>query len=305
MNEELKTECGWIKLYHPKGALVTLPVTVEALDYHKLLANVGAMLDAGWLVQAPGLEEGEHKDDVGWLVKSSVGEEGTPAIDLYPANETAKYAMMRVYLNKAEDVSAFEYASRVKLKELPEYVGVGRLERGKSPQTDKLIVRMPKPFTVIWKDNPKYNPDEQDATKKKPKRLFVRWADQAPAPIANGEATASANQTGSIMPEGYARISATQFYALRDLLVNGGNAVLDPGGKGVILGDEAKHFLGVTRLVQFPATHYDLARRVLETDMVWSTFCEVTHYQSLTDVPLDKVPALMQEIVSYASSDTP
>lgn len=176
-------QCGWVKLYHPKGPLVTLPVVgeMEPIDtYQTMLANVSAMLDAGFLVQAPGLEEGEHKDEVGYLVKSYVGEDGTPAIDVYPASEAAHYSLMRVYLNTLEQQQAFEYACKVKLKDLPEYVGVGRLERGKSPQTDKLFTKLPKPVGIVWKDNPKYNPDETDATKKKPKRLFVRWADQMP-----------------------------------------------------------------------------------------------------------------------------
>ena len=173
---------GWVKLYHPKGPLVTIPVNtaMETLDYDAMLANVTAMLDAGWLVQAPGLEEGEHKDEVGYVVKSYVGEDGTPAIDVYPAHEAAHYSLMRVYLNTPEQQQAFEYAAKVKLDSLPEYVGVGRLERGKSPQTDKLFHKLAKPIGIVWKDNPKYNPDETDATKKKPKRLFVRWADEKP-----------------------------------------------------------------------------------------------------------------------------
>src|SRR5690242_5896245 len=56
-----------------------------------------------------------------------------------------------------------------------------------------LVYAAPKPFGVVWKDNPKYDPNEQDTAKKKPKRLFVRWADVAPQ--AAVQATPQSNGT--------------------------------------------------------------------------------------------------------------
>ena len=177
-------DCGFCKLYTPEGVLVTLPVTAAPADYAAMLANVRAALAAGFLVNAPGLEGGEHRDDVGFVVRrSKQNEDGTetPVIDLYPAEDAIKFALLSVYLNRPEDVAAFEYAAKVKLDDLPPYIGTNKIERGANRQTDRLVVRVPKPFGVVWKDNPKYDPDEQDTKKKKPKRLFVRWADQKPA----------------------------------------------------------------------------------------------------------------------------
>ena len=181
MNESTPV-CGWVKLYSPRGPQVTLPVAMGMPD--EMLASVHAYLDAGWCVEAPGLEPGEHRDTIGWVVKGVGGDEGVPVVDLYPDHEATKYALMRVYLNNAADVAAFEYASNLRLAQMPEYVGVGRLERGKAPQTDKMFSKPPRSFTVVWKDNPKYDPAETDATKKKPKRLFVRWLDQPPQQLS-------------------------------------------------------------------------------------------------------------------------
>ncbi len=179
-----KTECGSVKLFHPRGPAVTIPVTVAALDYRAMLASVSAMLDAGFLVAAPGLEAGEHKEDIGYVVlRSKENSDGTstPIVDLYPADDGMKFAVLSVYLNKPADEEAFEFAAKMRLDAFQPYIGAGKLERGASKQTDRLIVKAPKPFAVVFKDNPKYDPNETDTAKKKPKRLFVRWADEKPA----------------------------------------------------------------------------------------------------------------------------
>lgn len=173
---------GWVKLYSPRGPQVTLPVTVERCDYAAMLANVHAMLDAGWLVVAPGLEEGEEKEEMGWVLRKEIERDGetTPVIAVYPSSEQLTWPRLKIYLNHASDVAAFEYASRLTLSKLPLYPGQDSPERGANTQTDKFIIKAPKPFGLIWKKNPKYNPDEPDPKKRKPARLFVRWQDQAP-----------------------------------------------------------------------------------------------------------------------------
>lgn len=175
--EQGKKENGWVKLFHPRGVQVTLPVTEQAVDYKAMLANVTVALDSGWLVVAPGLDQGEHKDMVAFVVRRGREDKGheIPVIDLYAAGDSYRYSFMSAYLNNEADARAFEFASGLSLAKLPLYVGSGKLERGVSKQTDAMIVAAPKPFGVIWKDNPAYNPEETDAKKKKPKRKFVRW----------------------------------------------------------------------------------------------------------------------------------
>jgi hypothetical protein len=150
------------------------------LHYQDSFAAVEAILAAGFLVTAPGLEEGEHKEVISHVVKrEKENQDGsqTTIVDLYPAGE-ARYSFLSVYLNSGDQVAAFEYASGLSVGKLPLYVGAGKIERGANKKSDALIIPTPSPFSVVWKLNPKYNPDETDATKKKPKRLFVRWDKQ-------------------------------------------------------------------------------------------------------------------------------
>jgi hypothetical protein len=178
MTEEHNPICGWTKLFHPRGPQVTLPLPP---DPAAALAAVSAALDAGWLVTAPGLEEGEEKEQVGWVLKSIFSNEGreTPFVLLYSANEALTWSFLKVYLNTEQDVAAFEHASRMKLTELPEYVGQDKPQRSASGRTDKYIVPAPRPFGVVFKKNPKH--DATEAGKMKPARLFVRWAESLPA----------------------------------------------------------------------------------------------------------------------------
>ncbi len=67
----------------------------------------------------------------------------------------------------------------MKLEALPLYVGNDKPQRGASNKTDRFIVAPPRPFTVVFKKNAKH--DDTEVGKMKPARLFVRWAEQAPA----------------------------------------------------------------------------------------------------------------------------
>ncbi len=165
---------AWCRLFHPRGPQVTLPLPPDPAD---ALDAVSAALDAGWLVTAPGLEEGEEKEQVGWVLKSIFSNEDkeTPFVLLYSANEALTWSFLKVYLNTPQDQAAFEHASKMKLSEMPEYVGQDKPQRGTNHRTDTYIVPAPRPFGVVFKKNPKH--DQTEAGKMKPARLFVRWAD--------------------------------------------------------------------------------------------------------------------------------
>lgn len=175
-----ETIYGTTRLWHPRGPQVTLPVT--DLTPAGALAQVGAYLDAGWLVEAPGLEEGEEKEQVGWVLRGGFERDGeiTPFVLLYSVNEALTWSFLKVYLNKPEDVAAFEHASRMKLDSIPDYVGNDKPQRGASAKTDKFIVKPPRPFGVVFRKNPKHDPSTEEG-KMKPARLFVRWADSSAA----------------------------------------------------------------------------------------------------------------------------
>lgn len=180
------TECGWVKLYAKCGAFVTIPVTEKPLDYVAMATNVEAMIAAGFSVAAAGLDVGEEKDTVAFVLHGKHAKDGktTPVVLLWNANEAYKWSFLKVYLNRPEDVEAFEYAAGVRLTQLPLYIGKDKPERGADADVDKFIIPIRKHFGVVFKKNPAHNPDTEEG-KMKPARLFLRWADQKPE-AANG-----------------------------------------------------------------------------------------------------------------------
>lgn len=185
---------GLMKLFHPRGVDVFVPAGLTMEDYANLLSTfdqaITDALAAGWALGSAPLEVGETKESIGFVVrreKENTDKSLTPLIDLYLAEESKKYSVLSVYLNKDEDVAAFEQVSGLRLTDLQVYIGANKIERGKSRQTDKLVFKAARPFGVVHKPNPKYDPDETDTTKKKPARLFVRWdAPQAASPNQTG-----------------------------------------------------------------------------------------------------------------------
>ena len=184
MQSDLPTS-GFTKLYHPRGCCVTIPVPTDPVE---AFTHIDRCINAGWLVIAPGLEEGEVKEEVGYVLRGSIEHDGeiTPTLLLYSTNEGHSFSFLKVYLNNLADIQAFEHAAGMRLNDFPEYAGNDKPERGKSSKLDQFIVRVRKPFGVVLKSNPKYHENDRAAAVgrgeiyKVARRLFVRWADQAP-----------------------------------------------------------------------------------------------------------------------------
>jgi hypothetical protein len=177
MNTDYFKESGWVKLFHPSSALVTIPLRLEkpilVTEAQALMESVTNLLQAGFSVEAPGLEEGEHVEEIGFVVRrSKANSDGseTPVVDLYPSR--GNFRQLGKYLNNEADIQAFETACGVALNILPLYEGDNSVERGKNPKLDKYVVALQAPVKVVWKLNPRY---EGDQDKRNPKRLFVRW----------------------------------------------------------------------------------------------------------------------------------
>ncbi len=199
-----QSQCGWVKLYHPGGVQVTLPVlTGEPVTPEMaglMLSSVGAYLTAGFAANLPGVEEGEKVEDIRYIVRrAKVNDDGseTPVVDLYP--DRANFRILVLYLNTEQDIQAFEAACGVRLKDLPLYDGDNSIERGKGPKTDKYVTQLTQSAKAAFKANPKWEGDED---KKHTKRLFIRWhgvsingnggakpADAAQSTPANGNGT--------------------------------------------------------------------------------------------------------------------
>ena len=185
--ENLLRECGWVKLFHPSTAQVTIPLALDkpilVAEAQALMASVTSLLQAGFSVEVPGLEDGEREEEIGFIVrraKVNANESETPVVDLYPVN--ANFRRVAKYLNEEADVREFEAACSLSLQSLPLYEGDNTIERGKNPKLDKYVVALKRPVKIVWKFNPRY---EGENDKKNPKRLFVRWANSVPAPDGN------------------------------------------------------------------------------------------------------------------------
>jgi len=133
----------------------------------------------GFTIRAPETVGDEKIETIGWLCRrssmSNSGEE-VPAIDIYPDsdNPEVKYKLLTIYLNKESDIEAFERATGWKLTDLPYYEGKP-LERYEKLATKYLRQPQRIPLRVGLLNNPKYNPEETDSSKKKPRYLFNRW----------------------------------------------------------------------------------------------------------------------------------
>ena len=182
MDGDNKSLCGWVKLFHPSGAQVTLPVPFA--EPATMLGATGAYIAAGWLVNAPGLEAGENVEEIGWCVRKEKERDGdiTPVLDLYVNKEGMTFSFLTVYLNTDEQVKGFESASGLKLSYMPLYEGSDKIERGKSVTTDRKVVKCKSPFKIVWTANPKWKQEEADAAKAGgkmypvPRKKFVRFA---------------------------------------------------------------------------------------------------------------------------------
>lgn len=148
---------GWIKLYHPSGAQVSLPVpllsrltTQQALD---VLGSVSEYINVGFLVNAPDLEDGELIEEVNAVARREAKDE-TPIID-FSSNMKLLKKFMHVYLNTEQDVAAFEEASGLKLAALPVYDGALAIARDDN-KARKYIVSLPRPLKLVWKLSPKW-----------------------------------------------------------------------------------------------------------------------------------------------------
>lgn len=192
-------KCGWIKLWHPRGVIVTLPVSAEKVDYAVMFANVTAAFDAGFLEAAPGLNAGEQRFEAVAVVrrsKTNRDDSESPMIDLYEHGN--EYKSLTVYLDSDEEITAFQSASGMKLQDILLLASPAAPKRG-DRQTDKFFAVPPKPFGVVFEPNPKYDQAAADkATQQSPyripKRIFLRWSDQKPAsPTESGSSGEPSN----------------------------------------------------------------------------------------------------------------
>jgi len=174
---------GWTKLFHPAGAQVSLPVPLELLSADQARAmfnSVAALIEAGFTVTAPGLEEGELAEEVN-AVSLRNAKDNTPIIDFYSANTKLLKKFMHLYLNNEQDVADFEAATGLHLAGLTVYDGSLAIARDDN-KAGKYIAPLSHPIKLIWKLSPKW--EEWKATggegQEPHKRLLVRYESGKP-----------------------------------------------------------------------------------------------------------------------------
>jgi len=180
---------GWVKLYHPAGGgvQVTLPVPPTYLapsQAQAMFANVSALIEVGFMVNLPGLEEGEKRETVTHVVRRRKAEDGggsTPVMDIYTGGN---FRILSVYLDGDkpdlvnEFIDLFGPLSRFKV-----YPSNAPLERGKDAETDREYVTpvLDRGVQLVYKTNPKYDEaaaaaaSAENKAYKVAKRVFVRF----------------------------------------------------------------------------------------------------------------------------------
>ena len=206
---EETTTTGWVKLYHPTaGVQCTIPLplngTLTAQAASSLLEEVAALIDAGWLVNQPGLE-GETREAVSSLVRRRANE--TDVIDVYCG--AGQYKTLHVYMNDADDYAEFEKAFGQQVGKLPLWEGDTPIKRSERPDRDaKYLVNVTTAgVDVVWTLNPKY---EGEGDKKHQKRSFVRWECRqrrvverpSPSEVVEANLNAQYYKDGTLLDEG-------------------------------------------------------------------------------------------------------
>ena len=201
-NGNKESNYGLAKLYHPAngGVQVTLPLPTTGITEEEAMNMFNAFntyLKVGFLLTQAGLEDGETREAVTHLArraKVNTDQSVTPILDVYCGGN---FKTVNLYLNKEEDVEAFNDAFGIGLKDLPLWEGDAAIERGKNPERDKKYIVAVSGVDVVYKKNEKY---EGDDDKKHTKRVFARWERKVTAPKTSTATASIPAQTPSVPP---------------------------------------------------------------------------------------------------------
>lgn len=101
---------AWVKLYHPCGALVTLPLPLGAEELRAIYDSVSAALDVGFMVEQLGADPNERVEQIsGWVLGET--SEGEPCVHLY-GDPRLKYRLVTVWIEDMGKLPMFLGKSR-------------------------------------------------------------------------------------------------------------------------------------------------------------------------------------------------
>lgn len=161
-----------------------------AMDQIRLVDKT--MLDAGVLPARPVPGEGEQKQMIRYILRrKQKNDDGTftPVLDLY----SDKFRWVACYINDQQRAADFARATGLDLNRMPISASMVKEIDTSDPDLMSMFAVLNPPVEIIWKPNPRWNPDLNDEEKKKtPKRYFVRWASVSTASNgANGSSTST------------------------------------------------------------------------------------------------------------------
>lgn len=168
-----------VRMYHPSGVSVSIPIDPDTSFSNDSAVNIfesiGKLISVGFLVNAPGLEEGETIEEVSFVSRRQ-GSDDTPIVAFYVANPKLVKKFLHVYLNTPEDIAEFEKACDLKLSSIPLFEGNQFLDKDK-PAAKKYIVPLKNPIKLVWKVSEQWNKwkAEGGEGKEPHKRILVRY----------------------------------------------------------------------------------------------------------------------------------
>jgi hypothetical protein len=195
-----------VKLFHPTGAPVSIPLDMEHLislnEAEILSLSINNLIQAGFLVEAPDLDA-TGEDEVNAVARRS-GPDDVPIIDFYSSNVRLTKKVMHVYLNNAEEISAFEMATGLQLDAIPVFDGQIAIQRD-NKNAAKYIKPLACPIKLFWKLSPKWQEwNKGDREGQEPhKRLLVRYGTAgAPPPRPNAQPAMTLDQANETLTPG-------------------------------------------------------------------------------------------------------
>ncbi len=141
-------------LYHPSGAKISIPITIQPGETYSsvgqdLVRAVSSLIEAGLLVNMPGLDEGELVDEV-VSVACRMSKDNTKIVAFYKAHPKLEKKFIHEYLDTPEQIADFEAATGLRLASLPVFDGDKDITKDHR-NAAKYIIPLPRPVKLVYR----------------------------------------------------------------------------------------------------------------------------------------------------------
>jgi hypothetical protein len=184
---------GWVKLFTPENALVTIPVDLATVitpeQANTILCSVRNLCLVGFSVTEKGLEEGELTLTAAMVARRTSSNENAPIIDFYDAHPKVEKKVIHSYLNDPEDIQQFEMATGVRLADIPEWDGDIAIAKNHA-KASRYIVKLAQPVKIVYRISQKWlewNAADPKPKKEPMKKILVRYETNGVTPPATDQ----------------------------------------------------------------------------------------------------------------------